>query len=300
MAKKSAADVAADLKSTIDAANSTPEILRTPEKKNASKSVWKGYISAFGVMLIPAAAYKATDEDKIERHMYHSAECLNPLSQGKMNCSGCGASGVDKSAAVKGVEINGKIVLLTDEEMESQKPASDKVLKITEFVPVDAVDPTYYASSEYLAAGEGGEKAFATFQQALASKNRVAIGTFVSKGHQYTVAIRAKGQYGLVMSYLYAEHEVRNCGKWKSVATNPDEVALCEQLMTETEYAKDAFTAAAYDPFIAKTRKMIADKANGTAAAAPTVCDEPKQGTDDLLSSLKLMLEQQKSKAAKA
>jgi DNA end-binding protein Ku len=299
MAKKSAADVASDLKDKMGK-DSTPEILRTPEKKNASKSVWKGYISAFGVMLIPAAAYKATDEDKIERHMYHSADCLNSLQQGKMNCSGCGAVGIDKSAAVKGVEVNGKIVLISDDEMESQKPASDKVLKITEFVPVDAVDPTYYASSEYLAAGEGGEKAFATFQQALASKNRVAIGTFVSKGHQYTVAIRAKGQYGLVMSYLYAEHEVRNCGKWKAVQVNQDEVALCEQLMTETEMAKDVFTPAAYDPFIAKTRKMIADKANGTEVCKPVAEEEVKTGTDDLLAALKATLNQQKSKAAKA
>src|SRR5271168_2444324 len=244
MAKKSAADVAADLKNAQEGSS----VLGEPSKGVVSRSTAKFIIQAFGVLNIPAASYKATDSDKIETHMYHNAVCAaakKRLKQ-KYECE-CGTKVENaKTNSVKGVEVGDKIVLLTQAELDAQKPINDKVLKITSFVPADSINPIYYESSEYLAADKGGEKGFATLQAGLAQTGRIAIGTFVSRGHQYTVAIRAYGQYGLVMSYLFAEYEVRDCGKWKPVATVQAEVALCETLMTETELAKDIFTAAAY------------------------------------------------------
>jgi DNA end-binding protein Ku len=291
--------VAADLKSAMGSAADAKTILDTPDKKTASRSTWKGYISAFGVMLIPAATLKATDVDAIETHMYHSAACPNRLVQ-KYTCSCCDTEVPNaRTNALKGVEVGDKVITLTQAELDAQKPTSDKILKVTEFVPADAIDVTYYESSEYIAADKGGEKAFATFQQALAQTGRIAIGTFVSRGHQYTVALRPKGQYGIVMSYLFAEYEVRNCGKWTPVVVNPAEVDLVKQLMTETELAKEVFTPAAYDPYLSGVRKMIAAKANGTEVCTPAADEVPK-ATDDLLAALKATLEQQKAKAAKA
>ena len=223
MTKKSSSDVADDLKSAMGSAADAKTILDTPDKKTASRSTWKGYISAFGVMLIPAATLKATDVDAIETHMYHSAACPNRLVQ-KYTCSCCDTEVPNaRTNALKGVEVGDKVITLTQAELDAQKPTSDKILKVTEFVPADAIDVTYYESSEYIAADKGGQKAFATFQQALAQTGRIAIGTFVSRGHQYTVALRPKGQYGIVMSYLFAEYEVRNCGKWTPVVVNPAE-----------------------------------------------------------------------------
>jgi DNA end-binding protein Ku len=251
-------------------------------------------------MLIPAKGYKATDTDKIEANMYHSADCMSRLQQ-KYTCIGCGTEVPNAlSTAVRGYTVGDKIVTISKAELEAQAPANDKVLKITGFVPADSVDVTYYESSEYLAADKGGEKAFATFQQGLAESNRVAIGTLVSRNHQYTVAIRPKGQHGLVMSYLFAEYEVRDCGKWQAVPTNREEVELVKQLMTETELAQDKFEAAAYDPYLANVRKLIGDKAKGCTVSTPDVEATPKAGTDDIMDALKAMLEQQKAKKATA
>jgi DNA end-binding protein Ku len=297
MATKSAAEVAAELK---DAQDGGASVLSEPAKGHCSRSSAKFIIQAFGVMNIPAASYKATDADKIESHMYHNAKCASEKKRLKQEykCE-CGEKVENaKTNSVKGVEVGDKIVLLTQAELDAQKPINDKVLKITSFVPAESINPIYYESSEYLAADKGGEKGFATLQQALANKDRVAIGTFVSRGHQYSVAIRAYGQYGLVMSYLFAEYEVRECGKWKPVATVQAEVALCETLMTETELAKDTFTAAAYDPFLRNCRNLIAKKAAGETVN-PVECEAaPAGGTDDLFNALNEMLNQQKAKAA--
>jgi len=297
MATKSAADVAADLKDAQDGGASN---LTEPTKGHCSRSSAKFIIQAFGVLNIPAASYKATDSDKIESHMYHNAVCAadkKRLKQ-KYECE-CGVVVENaKTNSVKGIEVGDKIVILTQAEIDAQKPINDKVLKITEFVPADSINPIYYESSDYLAADKGGEKGFATLQAGLAQTGRIAIGTFVSRGHQYTVAIRAYGQYGLVMSYLFAEYEVRECGKWKPVATVQAEVELCKQLMTETELAKETFTAAAYDPFLRNTRNLIAKKAAGATVDAVECEAAPAGSTDDMFNALQNMLNQVKAKAA--
>ncbi len=297
MAKKSAADVAADLKNATEGS-----VLGEPSKGVVSRSTAKFIIQAFGVMNIPAASYKATDADKIETHMYHNAVCAaagKHLKQ-EYNCE-CGTKVENaRTNALKGVEVGGKVVVLTQAELDAQKPINDKVLKITEFVPADSINPIYYESSEYLAADKGGEKGFATLQAGLAQSGRIAIGTFVSRGHQYSIAIRPYGQYGLVMSYLFAEYEVRECGKWKPVATVQGEVELAKTLMTETELAKDTFTAAAYDPFLRNCRSLIAKKAAGETVDAVETEAAPAGATDDLFNALQEMLNQQKAKAAKA
>jgi DNA end-binding protein Ku len=299
MAKRKAADVAEDLKGAQAA--SKPKACQTPAKGVVSRSNNNFMIQAFGVMNIPAKSYKATDTDKLETKMYHSADCVHTLKQG-YTCTGCNEEVQNAlTTAVRGVEMGDKVVLVSKEEMESAKPASDKVLKITSFVPEESINVIYYESSEFIAADKGGEKAFATFQQGLATTGRVAIGTIVSRGHQYTVAIRPYGQHGLVMSYLFADYEVRECGKWSSVQTNPAEVELVKQLMTETELAKDAFTPAEYDPYLANMRSMIEKKMNGETVTACDVEEEPKEATNDLLAALQATLNQAaKKKAAKA
>ena len=277
-----------------------PEVCQTPAKGVVSRSTGKFMIQAFGVMNIPAASFKATDSDKLDTHMYHSATCISRLNQ-KYTCQGCNQDVPNaKTTAVTGVEIGDKVILLTQEEMDKAKPASDKVLKITGFVPEDSINVIYYESTEYLAAEKGGEKPFATFQKGLAQTGRAAIGTIVSRGHQYTVAVRPYGANGLVMSYLFADYEVRECGKWKPVETNQVEVELVKKLMTETELAKDAFTPAEYDSYLANMRKVIEKKLNGETVEACYTGEAPTQGTDDMIAALQATLDGMKGKAAKA
>ena len=294
--KKSAAEIAAELSAVQ---SPKPEVCETPAKGVCSKSNGKFTISAFGVMNFPVAGFKAADSDKVETKMYHSLACVNTLKQG-YKCNGCGEEIQNAlTTAVRGVLIGDKIITVTKEEMEKAKPASDKILKITGFVPAESINPIFYESTDYIAPEKGFEKPFLTFAQGLGQTDRVALGTIVGRGHQYTVAIRPYGANGMVMSYLFADYEVRDCGKWKSVATNPAEVELVKQLMTETELAKDTFTAAEYDPYLANVRSIIEKKLNGeTVDACYTEKAEPKQSTDDMLSLLQATLNQQK--AAKA
>jgi len=159
------------------APKSNPAV-ETPLKQITAKATWSGFLSAFSLMSIPVKSYKATDTDKIERHSFHSAACLNRIQQNtKVVCSGCGVE-VDKDQTVKGVEVDGKVVLVCDEEMKAHQPAKDDVLEISEYVPQDAINPKYYESSEYLACSAEGtslKQIFANFRGGLVRTNRVAI-----------------------------------------------------------------------------------------------------------------------------
>src|SRR5471030_2890808 len=120
MATKSAAEVAADLKDVQDGGSS---ILGEPAKGHCSRSSAKFIIQAFGVMNIPAASYKATDDDKIDSHMYHNATCAAAKKRLKQEyvCE-CGTKVENaKSNSVKGVEVGDKVVILTQAEIDEQK-----------------------------------------------------------------------------------------------------------------------------------------------------------------------------------
>lgn len=273
----------------------------TPEKGVTAKAVWTGYLSAFGLMTIPVKSYKAADTDKIERNMYHSATCVNKLKYQSMICSGCNAE-VAKGQEVYGVTVEGKVILVSDDEMNAQKPANEESLNVLEFVPVESINVIYYESSEYLACGDTTtqlQEVFANFRDGLKLSGRVAIGRIVSRGHEYYVAIRPYSN-GLVMSYLFAEYEVRECTKWTAVASNPSHAQTFAQLMSESEdYSKDVFTPASYDSYLKNVRNMIAKKAAGETVECPKPQEAPKAATD-LMAALQATLNQAKKKAAAA
>jgi DNA end-binding protein Ku len=248
-------------------------------------------------------AYKATDIDGIERNMYHSTDCVNRLKYQDMVCSGCGATVPDaRKNALYGVTVDGKIVFVTDDEMKAQQPSKDGAISITEFVPAESVEPIYYESTEYLACGEATpqlQEAYANFREGLMLSGRIAIGRVVSRGHEYTVAIRPHGN-AMLMSYLFAEYEIRNCDKFSATAANPTYAQVFAGLMSESDFAKDKFTPADYDSCLKNQRAMIAKKAAGQTVECPKP-QEQSATAEDVLSALKAMLEvSKKAKAAAA
>lgn len=264
-----------------------------PMKKAAGgKSTWKGTMSipnpAGGVLSVfGVKTYKATDEETFERHMYHSADCLNSLKYGAMTCQGCGAE-VSKSAAVKGTEVDGKIVLISDDELSKMVAQNEKSMKITEYVSADDVNAVYIESTDFVAADKGGEMAFAMLVETLKRNNLVAKGHRVSKGKVQEFILRPYGQQGLTMHYLFADHEVRDANSlWLPVQVNPEMIELFSQI---AEGMTKPFSPAKQDTYVKNCKALAKSKAAGTAPECPTPEAEQKQSTDDLLAQLKATL----------
>src|SRR6266852_7621736 len=87
--------------------------------------------------------------------------------------------------------------------------AGTHMAEITEFVPLDSVDPVYFDKAYYLAPDRGGAKPYALLTRALKESERCAVGRWAARGKQYIVMIRPVAN-GLVMQQLLYSGEVRS------------------------------------------------------------------------------------------
>lgn len=117
---------------------------------------------------------------------------------------------VEREDQVKGYETsNGEYVLLSDEEIASAVPDSDKVLGVTAFIPCDGVDDVYFDKPYYLApADKPSAEAFALIRDGLRKQKVAAIAQAVLFRRMRTVLIRAHDA-GMVATTLNFDYEVR-------------------------------------------------------------------------------------------
>jgi DNA end-binding protein Ku len=265
-----------------------------PQRKIAGgKATWKGTMqlpNGQGGILAKFAVStcKAVDDEKFERHMFHSAECLNPVKQSAMKCSGCGAEGLNQFNTVKGVEVDGQIVLVSDEELAALVPQNEKNMRIVEYVESHEIDPIYFEATEFLYPQEDKTNAAATtfgmLEQMLRRTGRVAKGIRVKRGKQQEFVVRPFGNRGLTINLIRADYEVRSTSDLWAVVDVPSEAV--EMFAAVAEADLKPFTPAKRDQYLANANKLVADKIAGVKTDCPT--PEPEQkGTDDLLAALK-------------
>src|SRR5690606_10478891 len=115
---------------------------------------------------------------------------------------------------VKGYEFTkDQYVVFTPEELKALEEAGTHTAEITEFVPIEAIDPVFFDKAYYLAPDKGGAKPYALLARALRESKRCALGRWAARGKQYIVMIRpAEGgeAEGLVMQQLLYSAEVRS------------------------------------------------------------------------------------------
>lgn len=241
----------------------------------------------------------AVDDEKFERHMYHAATvgdgdaahvCHGALKESDMSCQGCGAkvSKYDKTAVVKGVDHNGTIIEISDDELKALVPQNEKTMKVTEYVEAHEIDPIYLEKTEFIYPADDKANAAATtfgmLEGMLRRTNRVAKGIRVSRGKQQEFVVRPYAGRGMTINVLRAAYEVRSTTDLWAVVDVPSEAI--EMFAAVAEADLKPFTPAKRDQYLANANKLVADKVAGVKTECPT--PEPEQkGTDDLLAALK-------------
>ena len=96
---------------------------------------------------------------------------------------------------VRGYKASGgKMIVVTDEELESVAPEMTRDIELRTFVPREQIPPPYFNRPYFLAPSGRSQKAYQLLAQTMAQTGRVGIGTFVMRGHQYLVAIISDGK----------------------------------------------------------------------------------------------------------
>jgi DNA end-binding protein Ku len=190
-------------------------------------------------------------------------------------------------------------VTFSPEELKAMEEAGTHTADITEFVPLESVDPVYFDKAYYLAPDKGGAKPYALLTKALAESGRCALGRWAARGKQYIIMIRPV-EKGLVMQQLLYADEVRSIDEVEIPDTevNPKELKLAQQLIEAQ--ASDAFDPAAYrDQVRERIETAIEKKVEGQEITFTEAAQASAQ-VIDLMEALRASLEKKSVPPSKA
>jgi DNA end-binding protein Ku len=264
----------------------------------AARSIASLTIS-FGLVAIPVKLYSATQaRGGISFNLIHK-DCGSRLRQQYL----CIKEDVvvERADMVKGYEFaKDQYVVFTPEELKAMEEAGTGMAEITEFVPIEAIDPVYFDKAYYLAPDKGGAKPFALLAKALSESKRCALGRWAARGKQYIVMIRPV-EDGLVMQQLLYAGEVRSMKEIEIPKTEvkPAELKLAKQLIEAQ--AVEAFDPSQYTDQVAeRIEASVQRKVEGQEI---TLTEAPEGGgaqVIDLMEALRASLDKKPNRVKPA
>src|SRR4051794_23638899 len=128
------------------------------------RSLWNGTV-AFGAVAVPVKLYSAVESKTVHFHEVHLKD--GARIEHRPFCSKEGKE-VDKDDVVRGFEVrSGKYVVLDKEEIDAAGGTRSRIIDVEAFVPLDQIDPIFYAKSYFLGARDEGADAFRLLHDAL-------------------------------------------------------------------------------------------------------------------------------------
>jgi DNA end-binding protein Ku len=268
----------------------------------AARSIGSLSVS-FGLVSIPVKLYSATEASRAISFNFLHKNCGSRLKQQYLCLKE--EVVVPRDEIVKGYEFaKDQYVMFTPEELKALEEAGTHAAEITEFVPIEKVDPVYFDKAYYLAPDKGGAKPYALLAKALRESGRCALGRWAARGKQYIVMIRpiaTDDGDGLVMQQLLYAGEVRAIKELEIPKTEVKaaELKLAQQLIEQQ--ASDTFDPAAYtDEVRARVEKAVQKKVEGEEI---TMAEEPEKGgaqVIDLMEALRASLGKKAAAPSKA
>lgn len=252
----------------------------------AARSLNTATIS-FGLVTVPIRVYPATRPSAgLSFHLLHAKDGVR-LKQQYI----CPEDGdvVPREEMVKGYEYEkDRYVVFTKEELKALEQKSTHAVEISEFVPLDQVDPVFFEKAYYLGPDKGGEKPYTLLSEAMAELRYAAMAMYSARGKSYLVLLRPTGGR-LVMHQLYHADEVRPASEVPvdERKVSAAEMKLARQLMEQI--ASDTFAAHKYEDEVRRrTLEVIERKVQGEPVVAAKAQRPAK--VVDLMEALKASL----------
>jgi DNA end-binding protein Ku len=162
---------------------------------------------SFGLVSIPVDIFSVeAAANRLSFNLLHARDGARVKQQ--YVCALDGAV-VDRSEIVKGYEYEkDQYVLFKPEEIKALEEAGSKAINITEFVPLETVDPVYFDRTYLLSPSRHGTKPYALLNEAMRQTKLCAIGRWAARGREYVVVVRPLDG-GMAMHQLFFKDEVR-------------------------------------------------------------------------------------------
>jgi DNA end-binding protein Ku len=252
---------------------------------------------SFGLVAIPVKLYSATSSsERISFNLMRQRDGSRVKQQYVAVNDG---ALVERSEMTKGYEFaKGQYVMFTAEELKTLEDTTTHTIDITQFVPLDSVDPVYFDGTYYLAPDKGGAKPYSLLSTALKKAKQCAVGRWISRGKEHIVVLRPMDD-GLAMHQLHFKAEVRSIKDLgvESAPVSEAELKLANQLIEQL--AAKRFDPNEYvDEHRARVEAAVQRKVEGkevSFAEPPSV--EGVSNVVDLMEVLKASLSARGGKA---
>jgi DNA end-binding protein Ku len=260
------------------------------------RSIWKGTVS-FGLVTIPVKLYSATEERDVAFHQVRRSDGSRIKYKRVAAADG---EEVPYAEIAKGFELpTGETVVLTDEDFADLPLTTQKTVDVLQFVPLEEVDPIYFARSYYLEPDKTGLKPYVLLREALADSGRVAIVKVALRQRESLACLRVRDDV-LVLETMLWPDEIREPDFSVldgEVDVKPAEVKMAQSLIDALsgDFDPTQFT----DEYRAALETLIEAKAEGHAVVAPAAAEADTGAVVDLMAALRASVEAAK-KARKA
>lgn len=258
------------------------------------RAMWKGSIS-FGLVSIPVKMYGATSTHDISFRQVRRTDGSRVKYKRVAEADG---EVVEYSDIAKGYELpDGRMIVLTDEDMEQLPLPTKKTVEVLEFVPLDQVDPIFYNKSYYLEPDtNAGLKPYLLLREALESSEMVAVVKVTIGTREQMATIRVR-EGVLTMSTLLWSDEIRKPEfgfLGEDLELRPQEVKMAQSLVAsmESDFDPDEFS----DEYEKALDELVEAKLEGNEVVSPAVGEgaEEKDNVVDLMAALQASIDRAK------
>lgn len=265
------------------------------------RSIWKGSI-AFGLVNVPVKVYTATEDHDIKFRQVHAKD--NGRIRYRRVCEECGEV-VDYADIARAYEADdGRMVVITDDDLANLPEERDHEIAVLEFVPAADLDPMLFDRSYFLEPATKSIKSYVLLAKTLAETDRVAIVHFTLRNKTRLAALRVKDfskrDVMMVHTLLWPD-EIRDPdfpALDVKVDIKPAELKMAGQVV---ESMADDFDPDRYhDTYQEQLHELIEAKLEGDEAFTPEERPAELDATEDVSDLLaKLEASVKKRSAAK-
>lgn len=250
----------------------------------AARAIWTGTLKLESAE-IPVKLYSAVQDRAVHFHLLDKKTGTRVKQHMVDPNTG---NEVPSEEIRKGYEAEpGQFVLMTPEEIASADPEESREIRISRFVPPEAIVHQYYDRPYYLGPDGDNSKHYFALAEALTNRNREGLAHWTMRKKEYNGALRVRDGYLVLIALRHANEVVtaRDLPELKGRAPDEREIRMAEQLIS---VLADDFNVEEFrDEYRDRVMQLIETKAKGSKPKLQKMPARPKAPTSllDMLSA---------------
>jgi DNA end-binding protein Ku len=261
------------------------------------RAIWKGSIS-FGLVSIGVRLYTATEERDVSFHQVRRSDGSRIRYKRVAETDGEEVAYAD---IAKGYQLDsGETVVLTDEDFADLPLPTARVVDVLQFVPVEQIDPIFFAKSYYLEPEKTAVKPYVLLRDALDSSGQAGLVKVAIRNREQLATLRVRDGV-IVMETMIWPDEVREPAFGfldSDIDVRPQERQMAESLVASMsgDFDPSEYT----DDYRAALQEVIDAKIEGREVVEAEQAQPSAGNVVDLMSALKASVEAAKAGRAAA